>query len=352
MWGGLALAVIAAATLSVEPTPEAAELRAMLVAELGAAVVVDEGGALRVGLRTREAALELEIHEARGERVLARRFELAEGRAAAMRGVVVAIARAVEATTPVAPSGDATPPVAAPRAAEPRPRIVPVDAAPSGGEPIPQAPPAPPPTDAAVADPIAPAPRAPADTDAPAPPLWLRLGAGLGGPIASPQLDLELAARLLLGERLDVGLAAGAQGLLCCTFAQPLASGADGQESELVRVRALATAALALVELGPLELSLQGGAGLLWQSLSTTPVAFAGGAPTHTLEGWSALGRLGAVLGGPLGGELWRWRLEAGLDAHGALSATLPEGFPGRGEPLDTGFLSPFARLMIELRTF
>lgn len=306
--------MLVAATVSLEASPEATELRPLLVAELGSAVVVEGTGSFVARVEQRGAALELVVREARGEPVLARRFTLGEGRAAALRSVVVAIAGAI-GVEPLSAVGEPARPTE-------------IGAGPTE---------------------LSGAPASPAEPAA-APPLWLHLGAGLAGPPASPQLDLEAGAALGLGRRARVGVDAALQGLACCALAAPLTSGAEGLRSELTRVLVLATASLRVAEVGPLEVAVHGGAGALWQSMSTTPTGFFGAAPAQEVTDWSVVGRAAASLGGSLGPAALRWRLQAGADLHGALSTELPAGFPGRADAVDTGFVSPFVHLRVELR--
>jgi hypothetical protein len=296
-------AVVAATGVWVAPAPDAEALRQMLADELGAErVVVEEEAAFRVQVEARGAWLALEVRDAaRGEVVAAREFDLGGGRAAALRGVVLAIARAIEPPTTPDP-----PPAAAPAAPQP--------SSASG---------------------------------------WVGVTAGITTTPDTPQLELEVSARAALSPEISLGLRAGLAGLGCCALGSELDSGEPGLSADLLRVQALVLGTVRLLELGELELALALGGGLAWQRLTVVPVGFEGDEePQHIVEGLSAVGRAGVDVGGLGGGGRWRWSVSAGADLHGALSSELPLGFPGRAGGIDTSIISPFIHLGLELRLF
>lgn len=375
----LVLALLASASVSLEPSAATRELAPLLVQELGSLAALTSTSAHVVRLRELDAHLALELRTARGEPLLARSFGLEAGRAAALRGVVVAIvqalaveaaesrastergadapatrdapdARAAAAAT-VAPTPSEGPrsPVG-PRAGLAADDEVAARAPPSPPEPRPAAR-APDVEPVAVDGPVAPGPAAVEPGRFPA---GLTLGLAGGVVVAGgPQLTLELDARWPLTPALAVGAALGVHGLLCCTTTDTLTGGTPGLERTLRRGEALVIAAWHPLALGPLELGAAAGAGVVWQSLEATPLTFVGTAPTHALELWSPAARLALEvslgLGAPWSAGAVGWTLGLGAELSGALSTGLPAGFPGQGLTTDTGIIHPLGYLRVQL---
>jgi hypothetical protein len=363
----LVLALLASASVSLEPSAAARELAPLLVQELGDLAASTSTTAHFVSLRELDAHLALELRTAGGEPLLVRSFALAAGRAAALRGVVVAIVQALAVEASTAPAVAAT-------GTDRRPTV---DAGPDRDAAAPtdvQRPPAAPPgtRDAATRD-LAPTEELEAPelaVVAPDPitseaaaldgatggafPAGLSLGLSGGVVVAAgPQLLLEVDARWPLTPTLALGASLAAHGLLCCTTTDALGGGTPGLRRELRRAEALVLVAWQPLALGPLELGVAGGVGGVWQSLEATPLTFVGSAPTHALELWSPAARL-ALEATMRVGPAWSpgtiaWTLGLGAELSGGLSTGLPSGFPGQGLTVETGIIHPFAYLRAQL---
>jgi hypothetical protein len=275
----LVLALLASASVSLEPSAAARELAPLLVQELGGLAALTSTTAHVVRVRELDAHLALELRTASGEPLLVRRFALEAGRAAALRGVVVAIvqALAVEGSTapPALPRGEASRPPDPSREVE----VPPADRAePADARLPPPAPRAPttrdtatrteaPELDAAtdgVPSDMAATDRAAPDTaSAGTFPAGLALGLSGGVMVAAgPQLLLEADARWPITPTLALGAALAAHGLLCCTTTDALGGGTPGLRRALRRAEALVLLAWHPLVLGPLELGAAGASAL------------------------------------------------------------------------------------------
>lgn len=367
----LVLALLASASVSLEPSAAARELAPLLVQELGGLAALTSTTAHVVRVRELDAHLALELRTASGEPLLVRRFALEAGRAAALRGVVVAIvqALAVEGSTtpPALPPGEASRPPDPSREVE----VPPADRAEPADARLPPPTPRAPTTDARDVAARVPtrteAPELDAATDGVPPDMAATdtasagtfpagLALGLSGGVmaaAGPQLLLEVDARWPITPTLALGAALAAHGLLCCTTTDTLGGGTPGLRRALRRAEALVLMAWHPLVLGPLELGAAGGFGAVWQSLEATPLTFVGSAPTHALDLWSPAARL-ALEVSLSSGPRWSagtvgWTLGLGAELSGALSTGLPAGFPGQVLTTDTGIIHPFAYLRVHL---
>lgn len=381
----LVLALLASASVSLEPSAAARELEPLLAQELGSLAALTSTSAHVVRLRELDAHLALELRTAGGEPLLVRSFALEAGRAAALRGVVVAIvqALAVEAAESRAPTdrgvdadastradaaaASSTPPareVVPPRPPEPDPlRRPPTGPPDTRGAPTRDLARAEAPEREAVASDATATDLAEPDASDRAASDGVSVGTfpeglslGLSGGVvvaAGPQLLLELDARWPLLPTLALGVSVGAHGLLCCTTTDALGGGAPGLRRALGRAEGLVLVAWRPLTLGPLELGAAGGVGAVWQSLEATPLTFVGTAATHALDLWSPAARLALEaslrLGPPWSGGTIGWTLGLGAELSGALSTGLPVGFPGQGLTVDTGILHPFVYLRVQL---